>query len=105
MNDTTPSSDEAERHGSDIHAEILRKSPARYRWWLQKIEDAIAYMRITEDEVRALKAENERLKEENAGLLRLTWLIDEHPEDYNGPCECGLCESYANAEGESFRYD
>lgn len=42
-----------------------------------------------------LEAENKLLKEENDGLLKLTELLDEHPENYEGPCWCKLCQSYA----------
>jgi hypothetical protein len=31
-----------------------------------------------------------------AGLLARTRREDEHPENYNGPCECRLCMSYAD---------
>ena len=30
------------------------------------------------------------------GLLELTRAIDEHPEDYDGPCFCQLCCSYGD---------
>ncbi len=29
-------------------------------------------------------------------LLEKTRAIDEHPEDYNGPCLCQMCMSYAD---------
>lgn len=28
-------------------------------------------------------------------LIKITQELDEHPEDYEGPCSCGLCRSYA----------
>jgi len=34
--------------------------------------------------------------EEAAKLLELTEYEDEHPEDYNGPCMCKLCQSYGD---------
>lgn len=32
-------------------------------------------------------------------LIQLTRLLDEHPEDWNGPCECPTCMSYAAEDG------
>ncbi len=29
-------------------------------------------------------------------LLEKTMGEDEHPEDYHGPCQCRLCQSYAD---------
>lgn len=29
-------------------------------------------------------------------LLRKTRYVEEHPDDYNGPCECQLCCSYGD---------
>lgn len=29
-------------------------------------------------------------------LLRMTNKVDEHPEEYNGPCLCRLCCSYGD---------
>lgn len=31
-------------------------------------------------------------------LLKLTRLLDEHPEGWDGPCECATCMSYAADE-------
>lgn len=28
------------------------------------------------------------------GAVALSKLLDEHPEDWNGPCMCGTCLSY-----------
>lgn len=35
-------------------------------------------------------------------LVELTRLLDEHPEGYDGPCECKLCLSYVDCEGLDF---
>ena len=37
-------------------------------------------------------------KAERDMLLDMTRSLDEHPEDYEGPCECQLCLSYADPE-------
>ena len=41
-------------------------------------------------------AEIVRLRAENEQLLGLSSSLDEHPEDYQGPCMCKLCMSYAD---------
>lgn len=46
-------------------------------------------------ENKRLKTENSGLKKEHSELLELTTLIEKHPEDYEGPCLCKLCMSYA----------
>ena len=33
---------------------------------------------------------------ERDNLLAMTRLLDEHPEGWDGPCECKLCMSYAD---------
>lgn len=42
------------------------------------------------------KKEIERLQADNDQLLQLTRGLDEHPNDYDGPCLCKLCVSYAD---------
>lgn len=37
---------------------------------------------------------------ERAQLLQLTRVMDEHPEGYDGPCECQTCMGYAAADAE-----
>ena len=32
------------------------------------------------------------------GSLALSRLLDEHPEGWDGPCECGTCLSYGDLE-------
>lgn len=51
-----------------------------------------------EAERDGLKAEVERLTDENTGLLGLTLDLDEHPDDYDGPCMCKTCQSYADVD-------
>jgi len=43
-----------------------------------------------------LQAEIDRLTAENESLLNLSAGLDEHPENYDGPCMCKLCMSYAS---------
>ena len=43
------------------------------------------------DELETSVKKGKRYKE----LLAMTEKEDEHPEDYNGPCLCRLCMSYA----------
>ena len=31
-------------------------------------------------------------------LVEKTRQVEEHPDDYEGPCECRMCISYANDE-------
>ena len=35
-----------------------------------------------------------KLEADNKQLLELSENLDEHPEDYDGPCLCQLCKSY-----------
>ncbi len=35
------------------------------------------------------------IKAERDALLKLTESLDEHPDDYDGPCWCKTCQSYA----------
>ncbi len=51
-------------------------------------------VQIRNDRIEQLKEQKRGLEEENAGLLKLTELLDEHPEGYDGPCLCKLCMSY-----------
>lgn len=37
---------------------------------------------------------------ENEALVGLTRTMDEHPEGYEGPCECETCMSYAADDAE-----
>jgi len=32
---------------------------------------------------------------DEAELLEITEILDEHPEGYEGPCICAVCRSYA----------
>jgi hypothetical protein len=43
-----------------------------------------------------LQAEIDRLTAENESLLSLSAGLDEHPDNYDGPCMCKLCMSYAS---------
>lgn len=43
---------------------------------------------------KALKDRTNTHEEENA-LLKLTEGFDEHPDGYDGPCMCQLCQSYS----------
>lgn len=49
---------------------------------------------MTEEEWKLLLA-TEDLKIERE-LMAKTRLEDEHPEWYDGPCDCSLCMSYAD---------
>lgn len=33
---------------------------------------------------------------ERRALLEMTEMLDEHPEGYDGPCSCKLCQSYGD---------
>lgn len=35
------------------------------------------------------------IAKERDQLLELTRTLDDHPQNYNGPCECSACMSYA----------
>lgn len=41
-----------------------------------------------------LQRENAELNSQNEQLLTLSRQLDEHPDDYDGPCECKSCQSY-----------
>jgi hypothetical protein len=38
-----------------------------------------------------------QLRDENEQLLSLSMNLDEHPDDYDGPCLCKSCQSYIEA--------
>lgn len=38
----------------------------------------------------------EQVARDEAELLAITECLDEHPEDFDGPCACGVCLSYAD---------
>ena len=44
--------------------------------------------------------EYEETKKQRDDLIVLTQLLDEHPDHYEGPCECKLCASYAAQDHE-----
>lgn len=44
---------------------------------------------------KTLLARIAELETENEALLGLTHALLEHPEGYDGPCECRVCLSYA----------
>lgn len=58
----------------------IRTSSEELAWWI----------------VHQQQAELERLKLENGQLLDLTRELNEHPDDYDGPCLCKLCLSYGD---------
>lgn len=43
--------------------------------------------------------ETARLRAERDKLLTLTRMLDEHPDEYDGPCECKTCMSYVAEDG------
>lgn len=53
------------------------------------------------DRLAALEAENGRLKRDVDGLVELTMELDEHPDGYDGPCMCKLCQSYLDVDEEA----
>lgn len=60
---------------------------------LNKLENLLikSYTEITE-----LKQEAEAWKKERNLLLDMTKMLDEHIEDYDGPCLCKECCSYGD---------
>jgi hypothetical protein len=44
--------------------------------------------------VRAMDKRKHRKEYEE--LMLMTEYVEEHPEDYDGPCFCALCRSYAD---------
>lgn len=62
-------------------------------------------IQLLEKEISDLKAEKgviirkagkvvRELRAGNQDLLRLSMNIEEHPENYHGPCHCQMCQSY-----------
>ena len=55
-----------------------------------------------EDAVRrTVEAKIAQLQEERDQLLELSRQLDEHPEEYKGPCLCRLCLSYVDKSGHA----
>ena len=55
-------------------------------------QEAMVPNLVTEN--KNLKKSIENLNKNIEWLITLTRDVDEHPEDYDGPCECHLCQSY-----------
>jgi len=47
-------------------------------------------------EAAGLREKHDLWKAERDMLLEMTTLLEEHPEDYEGPCLCQLCQSYGD---------
>ena len=45
-------------------------------------------------QARKIKRMRAQMEADYQTLLKLTMELDEHPEDYDGPCLCKLCASY-----------
>lgn len=56
----------------------------------------IKRMIMTKKEWTELEDGSEISAQREAELLKRTELVDEHPEDYDGPCFCRLCLSYGD---------
>lgn len=48
------------------------------------------------EQLRLANVVIEALRVERTGCLSLTRTLHEHPDDYDGPCECRTCMSYAD---------
>jgi hypothetical protein len=60
--------------------------------------EALSECRTSNEEVtfiESLTAQKLRARDEY-WIEGLTRLLDEHPEDWDGPCECRTCLSYGN---------
>lgn len=94
-------------------AELQKQSPAgdfteETRKWLtetifyglsttvliDKLKEACAHLDRQAEDNKNQAAEIKRLKKENDDFLKMTELLEEHPEGYEGPCYCKLCMSY-----------
>jgi len=81
-----------------LHAEQMRDPTS----WVQYVHESWVYAGMhgfTEDDWEARARAAEKTVET---MLAMTRLLDEHPEEYDGPCECKLCLSYADCEGLDF---
>jgi len=58
------------------------------------IRMAHKYIEYAEDKIFHLEETLKAMKVQNNDLLELSSNLNEHPEDYNGPCMCKLCQSY-----------
>lgn len=41
------------------------------------------------------------IEDQRNALFGMTAALDEHPENYDGPCQCRLCMSYADSGDQS----
>ena len=46
------------------------------------------------------RTDRDAWKKERDELMELTSMLDEHPEDYDGPCMCRLCREYGTDPGD-----
>lgn len=92
--------DEAKEGAQQLEAEnkaiIRRAEAAESDWQLAEAENK-ELRQADKTHLSAkwgLEKRYSELEAENEGLLKLTELLDEHPDDYDGPCYCKMCMSY-----------
>jgi hypothetical protein len=89
------------------------------RWWKERKEMTVAkakrfiiYRNMNKadffEEALRLAEENDTLasevrrlrifEQERNDLLNLTTMLEDHPEEYDGPCMCRTCLSYCDSE-------
>jgi len=73
-----------------LYLELSQIATAKTRRELE-LETLLAQAENASDQSKQIA----RLISENKEFLTLTMLLDEHPEDYQGPCFCKLCQSYS----------
>jgi hypothetical protein len=47
--------------------------------------------------IDAVPGMREQYRRDEQELIDITATLDEHPDGYDGPCWCAVCQSYANS--------
>ena len=81
-------------HYHDSHVHLFEYLPERgVEWDGHDTEEKYRRLAALESRAAAKAARDERDRYWIEGLTRL---LDEHPEDWDGPCECATCLSYGD---------
>ena len=102
--------DDQRRYDSDLIAELNDEIATRQSQTdalktqlkdkTAKIKGALLLMAKEKARADKFEADSKMLKmirdTYHDGFIRLTMMIDEHPEDYGGACLCKTCQSYGD---------
>ena len=95
--------DDERRYNSDLIAELsdeIDKLKVELEDRTIKMKGALLLMAKEKGKAEQFKADSKMLKmirdTYHDGFIRLTMMIDEHPEGYEDACLCKMCQSYGD---------